>query len=216
MNEKIFAIGDIHGCLYTLMSLLNSLPITSDDIVVFLGDYVDRGPHSRKVLDFLIELKRNNPHWVFLRGNHEEVLLDYFIGKGHIIFHPYTMLQWIHDDEVVIPRCHLQFLNDLEDFYETDRYFFVHGGVDASKGLKEQTKEDLLWTYNILPGRDDQRTIVRGHQVVKEVELNYDRNFISVDTGCCFKEYGHLSAIELPSNKVYRQTRLDQDNTKDS
>lgn len=210
-TERIFAIGDIHGCLHTLIALLNGLPIGPQDKVIFLGDFVDRGPHSRKVIDYLIKLKKENPNWVMLRGNHEEVLLEYFIGRGHIIFHPYTLLQWVENDEVLIPRSHLQFLMELPDYYETNDYFFVHGGVDASKGLKEQTKDDFLWTYCILPGREDKRTIVRGHQVVNEVEINSECNYISVDTGCCFKEFGHLSAIELPSKKIYRQSRLSQD-----
>lgn len=211
MEAKIFAIGDIHGCFYTLVELLNKLPISPIDRVVFLGDYVDRGPYSRKVIDLLIQLKKDNPCWVMLKGNHEDVLLEYFLGKGHIIFHPYTLLQWVENDEIIIPRSHLQFLYQLPEYLELDKYFFVHGGIDASKEAKEQTKEDYLWTYNILPGRDDSRTIIRGHQVTEKVEFNTESNYIGLDTGCCFKEYGTLSAIELPSKKIYIQKRLIQD-----
>ena len=79
--EKIFAIGDIHGTADKLRALMEKIPIDySSDILVFIGDYIDRGPSSFEVVDYLVELKKEYPDIVFLKGNHEDMLQKYLAG----------------------------------------------------------------------------------------------------------------------------------------
>ena len=81
---KCYVIGDVHGCLPELASLVESLPLERGDTVVFLGDYIDRGPDSKGVIDYLLELrKRGEQTTVFLRGNHEDMMLSFMALSGH-------------------------------------------------------------------------------------------------------------------------------------
>jgi len=86
-NQRLFAIGDIHGCHEELKVLIEKLRIdsnlSSDDVVIFLGDYIDRGPDSKKVIDTLIKFKTSYPNTRFLKGNHEDMLLHFLGFKGH-------------------------------------------------------------------------------------------------------------------------------------
>ena len=80
--ERVFAIGDIHGCLDKLVPLMNMIKINpAQDFLVFIGDYIDRGDHSREVVDYLVDLKLRLPELIFLLGNHEQMLLEYIDGR---------------------------------------------------------------------------------------------------------------------------------------
>ena len=81
--ERVFAVGDIHGCLDKLVPLLNMIKINPGrDLLVFIGDYIDRGDHSREVVDYLVDLKLRLPESVFLLGNHEQMFLEYIDGRN--------------------------------------------------------------------------------------------------------------------------------------
>ena len=133
---KIFAIGDVHGCASELRMLLNKLPLTPDCVVVFLGDYVDRGPQSKQVIDTALELQQQCKV-IALKGNHEALFLSFlrdpsseaagmFIyNGGSATLHSYAT----PEGEYRIPRSHRDFLENLELYYETDEFFFVHAGI---------------------------------------------------------------------------------------
>src|SRR5581483_4017466 len=80
-DGRVFAIADIHGCPQELSAMLRQIDAGSSDTVIFVGDYVDRGPSARDVIDLLIEFKREHPGAIFLKGNHEDMMLD-FLGMG--------------------------------------------------------------------------------------------------------------------------------------
>lgn len=82
--SRLLAIGDIHGCHSALVQLIELIQPTGDDRVVFLGDYVDRGPHSREVLDYLLDFRQHHPSAIFLRGNHDQLMLDALAEWGHL------------------------------------------------------------------------------------------------------------------------------------
>jgi serine/threonine protein phosphatase 1 len=217
----IYAIGDIHGCLNELRKLVAELPLKPEDELVFLGDYIDRGPRSKAVLDYLIQDR--GPHWRFLRGNHEQMLLDWLQAPnplaasnwlsngGHQTLQSYIpaeKLDEVQGEEVhalfqsYLPEAHLEFLRALPLTYETPGYFFCHAGVNLDRPLNAQTAEDLLWIRRkfLEDPRPTPKLIVHGHTPIEEVDVTRDR--INLDTGCVYG--GHLTAMVLPDKKLYQ------------
>ncbi len=217
----IYAIGDIHGCLDPLRELVAQLPIKPEDELVFLGDYIDRGPDSQGVLDYLIE--EGKPNWRFLRGNHEQMLLDWLqmpnplaasnwlLNGGHQTLQSYIpreKLDEVRGEEVhalfqsYLPQSHREFLNSLPLTYETPGYFFCHAGVNLDRPLNAQTPEDLLWIRRkfLEDPRPTPKLIVHGHTPIEKVDLTRDR--INLDTGCVYG--GPLTAMALPDKKLYQ------------
>jgi serine/threonine protein phosphatase 1 len=211
----VFAVGDVHGCADELEELLASLPLNSDSVVVMLGDYIDRGPYSRRVIEILMEAQQKH-RVVTLSGNHEEMLREFLDGTNpqrvarFILNGGSSTLADFADDhgEWVIPKAHLEFLENLKLWYETDEHFFVHAGV-PDVALKEldpvRDRDELLWIRRAFIGntRKWEKRIVHGHTPVNAVEVSATR--INVDTACAYG--GFLTAIELPSHRIYSVPR---------
>ena len=195
----IYAIGDIHGCLDPLRRLMDQIHPCETDEVVFIGDYVDRGPESKGVLDYLLSLRGR---YTFLMGNHERMFLDFLQGKEQFLFlyngGEATLESYGGVGE--IPADHLAFMNRLVLCYETDDYLFVHGGIRPGIPLEQQDPKDLLWIredFYAFPGRYP-KTVVFGHTPMREILLQEDR--IGIDTACV---YGNkLTCLILPSRQV--------------
>ena len=215
---KTFAIGDIHGCAEELNDLITKLPLDDDSTIVFLGDYVDRGPNSKGVIEKIIELQ-NQYNVVTLQGNHESMMLGFledpssplaglFILNGGSA----TLASYLNkNDTYDIPKEHIDFLESLKLYHETDTHFFVHAGVPNIKLSElnhEEYRNQLLWVRGSFLNSSFQweKTIVHGHTPNKEVERTPQR--INLDTGCVFK--GYLSAIEVHSGDLY-QVRARED-----
>lgn len=211
----IFAIGDVHGCAEELVELLDRIPRDGDTTVVMLGDYIDRGPSSRRVLEILMEEKKRR-RMVTLAGNHEEMMREFLDGSdpgrvARFILNggSTTLADYADDDGAwVIPAEHARFLDELQLWHETDDYFFVHAGV-PDRSLKEldrtRDRDEMLWIRRqfITNPRKWEKRIVHGHTPVNAVELSATR--INVDTACAYG--GFLTAIELPSHRIYSVPR---------
>ena len=210
-----FAIGDVHGCADELEELLAMLPLKDDSTVITLGDYIDRGPFSRRVIDILIDWKSRH-NMVCLSGNHEEMLREFLDGSNpqrvarFILNGGSSTLADFADDhgEWVIPSSHIKFLDELQLWFETDTHFFVHAGVPdmALKDLDPvRDRDELLWIRRafISSNRKWEKRIVHGHTPVNAVEVSASR--INVDTACAYG--GFLTAIELPSHRIYSVPR---------
>ena len=211
----IFAIGDVHGCADELAELLEVLPLRDDSTIVTLGDYIDRGPNSRRVLELLMEARERH-RVVTLAGNHEEMLREFLDGSdagrvARFILNggSTTLADFANDHgEWVIPADFVRFLDDLLLWYETDDHFFVHAGV-PDRALAEidpvRDRDELLWIRRafISNPRSWEKRIVHGHTPVNAVELSATR--INVDTACAYG--GFLTAIELPSHRIYSVPR---------
>src|SRR4051794_13240305 len=156
---RTLAIGDVHGCLNQLNDLLDWVKPAPEDLVVLLGDYVDRGPDSRGVLDRLIALKKAGLKVVFLRGNHEVMMLQarrgdrgdranwLSVGGAQALasYSPSPGRSGRFED---VPREHWSFLeDDLTAYYETDRFIFVHACVERDLDLDEQPDFVLYWEF---------------------------------------------------------------------
>lgn len=212
---SVFAIGDVHGCADELEELLGMLPLDDDSTVVMLGDYIDRGPYSRRVIEILLEAKRKH-RVITLSGNHEEMLREFLDGSNpqrvaRFILNggSSTLADYANDHgEWVIPRSHIEFLEDLKLWHETDEHFFVHAGVPdmALKDLDPvRDRDEVLWIRRAFIGnpRRWEKRIVHGHTPVNAVEVSATR--INVDTACAYG--GFLTAIELPSHRIYSVPR---------
>ncbi|MCZ7626906.1 MAG: serine/threonine protein phosphatase [Candidatus Methylomirabilota bacterium] len=195
----IYVIGDIHGCLHPLRRLIAQLRPGDDDDVVFLGDYVDRGPNSRGVIDYLLTLRGR---YTFLMGNHERMFLDFLQGKERALFlyNGGTATLDSYGGLRGIPATHLAFLERLRPYHENQEYFFVHAGIRPEVPLHEQDERDLLWIrddFYAYSGRFP-KTVVFGHTPMREVLMEEDR--IGIDTACV---YGNkLTCLILPSREV--------------
>lgn len=208
--ERIYAVGDIHGCYDKLMALMDKIDIDFDtDILVFLGDYIDRGPSSFEVVEYLVALKKLFPNTVFLKGNHEEMLENYLSGIDKMTYlvngGQQTLDSYLsrprQSDDPLIPQEHLDFFNSLFLYYETENYIFVHAGLKNNVSLEEQNAEDLLWIRNkfIQTKHDFGKQIVFGHTPLPEPLLQ--PNKIGIDTGAV---YGNkLTCVRLPELVFY-------------
>ncbi len=206
----IYAIGDIHGCLFALEALLEKLPLKwGEDYLVFLGDYIDRGPDPRKVLEVVMELKESYPEKVIpLLGNHEWMFLNYLAGREKEIYllngGEVTLLQFMEGGRLCIPEAVISFLKGLPFFWETERYIFVHAGLRPGKPLAEQDPQDLLFIRGefIYSDYDWGKRVIFAHTPFARPFLA--PNKIGIDTGCVYG--GELTAVVLPEVDFYFQS----------
>ena len=201
---RIFAIGDIHGCLDRITSLLEKLPVEHErDKIVFLGDYIDRGPQSRGVLDLMTGLREQHPSsLVFLKGNHEAMFLDYLTGgpleRSFLKFGGMETLKSYHIEDLRsdIPKKHLEFLNGLDTMFVTEQYCFVHAGLKPGIPLENQVEDDILWIRFefIKSDYDWGRRVIFGHTPFDTPLI--EKNKIGIDTGAVYG--GRLTCLVLP------------------
>lgn len=209
----LIAIGDIHGCAATLDRLLERLAPTADDHLVFVGDYIDRGPDSKGVIDRLLRL-RETVRCTFLRGNHEALMLDY-LDQGNLdlwrINGGLATLDSYRDGEanIRITDEHVAFIRDTRLYLDTPDFFFVHAGIKpyltVEENLERFDEEMFMWERSHLQASRLawEKTIVCGHTPQSE-PLVRDR-LIVIDTGCVYythPRFGRLTAIRLPEREI--------------
>lgn len=209
-DPRLFAIGDIHGCLAALDRLLEEIDPQPTDLVVVLGDYVDRGPDSKGVVGRLIELG-SRTRLVGILGNHEQMMLDVVRrGEPHHAWLRYGGLQTLDSygfagDLDFLPPEHENFFDSLGDYFELDQYFFTHAAYDPHQPLDQQTPEMLRW-YSLhqgIPGPHvSGKTAVVGHTADVEGQILDAGHLLCIDTYCYGG--GWLSAIELNSRQVWQ------------
>lgn len=223
----LYAVGDIHGEREMLDDLLGKLPLDSDDAFVFMGDYIDRGPEPRGVVERLIELSKRQ-RCVFLMGNHESMFLDflgwtdlaYFGGDAFLMngggrtlaSYGYFDLDDPSPENFRLPCRHAAFFRGLALSHREGDYLFVHAGVgrdqlseaDPEFALRRASVEDLLWDRATvdLPHKLGV-TVVYGHTPASDLEVRWNLPFsIGIDTGAVYG--GHLTAIRLPDETVFQ------------
>ena len=211
IGHRLYCIGDIHGRLDLLQDVhqkiaLDALEFDGRKILVYLGDYVDRGLHSKQVIDCL--LVNNFPDFekVYLLGNHEQVLLQFLLGNDDAIAHDWfrfgglsTLISYGVNVRGIptskdlaalraeltekLPAPHLYFFEHLVLNYEIEGYYFVHAGIKPKVKLHLQRPEDMLWIREEFLNSDNfhGKVIVHGHTVTEEPEIFHNR--IGIDTG---------------------------------
>ncbi len=213
--SRLIAVGDIHGQFDMLKELMGRIDPSDKDFFVFIGDYIDRGKKSHEVVDYLINFKKEYKS-VFLRGNHEDMLLDLLGLDEEAIYGSYyernggefTALSYgdagstVADLGYLIPQEHLEFIKDTKIFFETDHYYFAHGGVMPGVPFDEQKREVLIWIryqfINYPTGLD--KIVVFGHTPQQKVLIEDDK--IGIDTGAGY--FNKLSAIDLFTKEIFQ------------
>lgn len=203
MDKTRYAIGDIHGYFKLLKGLISKLDLKADDELIFLGDYIDRGPNSKKVIDFLIKLSKSY-NCIFLRGNHESMMENALKDKRQMpiwLFNGGQSTYESYGGFEKILETHGEFFNALKPYYLTEQYLFVHAGLRPGVALKNQTENDLYWIREefILKKTTIPQKIIYGHTPVNVSSSPYDDK-IGIDTGCAYG--GKLTALKLPEEQL--------------
>jgi serine/threonine protein phosphatase 1 len=168
----IFAVGDIHGRLDLVSAALRRVRahpgFGAGSRLVFIGDYVDRGPDSRKVVELMMKGTRSSPdRWICLRGNHEQMMIDALAGEAA------AMRVWKSTGGVAtlqsyrgeVPEAHLDWLKALPRLFETEHHVFVHAGLRPGVALTEQDEAEVLWIREpfLRAGDGFEKHVVHGH-----------------------------------------------------
>jgi serine/threonine protein phosphatase 1 len=208
-GRRIYAVGDVHGRADLLFDLftridddLKARP-TADSVQVFLGDYIDRGPYSRQVIDLLIARQRRRDV-LFLKGNHEYCALQFLsdptvlsewqnIGGLNTLLSYGVMPTRRNDSESLqkvstalrqaMPDSHRRFIEDLALSFACGDFFFVHAGVRPGIPLRRQSQQDMLWIRDdfLLHEEDFGMVVVHGHTPIYKPDIRSNR--INIDTG---------------------------------
>ena len=228
-----YAISDIHGCARTLRALLDQIGPTRDDELYFLGDYIDRGPDSKGVIDTLLEL-RDHGHAVHcLMGNHELMMLevakeeededaafatDNWLANGGIT----TLQSYANGPDINFPDRHMLFLDELKFHFELPGYLLVHAGLNFLAADPLQDVHHLLWIRRWYNDIDrawlGERVVVHGHTPVPRSSIEASLRkldtvpAINIDCGCVydFVGMGFLCALDLDSRKLFFQRNVDR------
>lgn len=205
-NGRLLAVGDIHGCLAQLCSLLDQVAPTGHDQLVFLGDYIDRGPDSAGVVETLLALRARLPRTVFLRGNHEQMLLDVLAGGDPATFllngGEQTIASYRNRGGWPPPAAHRDFYHNLTYSFETEQFIFVHAGLRPGIPLARQNPADLLWIRQAFLRSDEDwgKAVVFGHTPRATALVSKTR--IGLDTGCVYG--GQLTCCEVLSGRCWQ------------
>ncbi|EFK10129.1 Ser/Thr phosphatase family protein [delta proteobacterium NaphS2] len=212
--NKTFIIGDIHGQLGMLENLMAKIPWRpGKDALIFLGDYVDRGPDAKGVVDYLLSLTTTYSNIHCILGNHEGMLLDYLAGINKKLYLANgggpTLRTYQHHGtphgtqfrDVEIPEAHLAFYNSLEHLVALDGYYLVHAGFRPGISMTMQTRTDMLWIREpfISSDYDFGKKVVFGHTPFEEPLVM--KNKIGIDTGAAYGR--RLCCLELPAERFY-------------
>jgi serine/threonine protein phosphatase 1 len=226
VGRRIYVVGDIHGRADLLSELFiridDDLKVqpTTDSIQVFLGDYIDRGPNSRQVIDLLIARRRRH-NVLFLKGNHEDCALRILsdptalsewqsIGGVHTLL-SYGVMPTRGDDpesqhkvstalRLAMPDSHRRFIGGLALSFTCGDFFFVHAGVRPGIPLQRQSQRDLLWIRDdfLLHEEDFGMIVVHGHTPNYKPDIRPNR--INIDTGAYAT--GQLTCLVLEGDSM--------------
>ena len=235
---KKWVIPDIHGCAVTLKTLFEDhIKPAADDTIYFLGDYIDRGPDSKGVMDFIMELQRGQAKVIPLLGNHEEYMLKTFHADRERspflgmktktgIQKAWEMnggaetlkslgIKWPSE----IPEKYIEWVKTLPHYLEVDRFLLVHAGFNFEADDPFSDRHAMLWTkdYEIKPEKINFKTIVHGHvpvplEFIDRTIKSSEQPFIDLDNGVYLTRldgFGNLVGLELTEMKYVAQPTLD-------
>ncbi len=226
IGTRVYAVGDIHGRLDLLDAIHRRIladceqGVPSRQVVVYVGDYVDRGPESLEVIDRLLEQPLAGFEAVHLKGNHEDLMLE-FLEKGTrgevwmrngadktLESYGLEVPLWAQPDLVQmqlelserLPAAHLRFLHDLRLTHREGDYLFVHAGVRPGVALDQQADEDVIWIRDLFLNSeaDFGARVVHGHTIAPDPV--FKRNRIGIDTGAY--RTNRLSCVVLEGDTV--------------
>jgi len=233
-----WVIPDIHGCVNTLKALVEDMIKPSKhDWLYFLGDYIDRGPDSKGVIDYLMYLQKEDYNIRTLMGNHEDYLVKAYeeefnlkkvLGfkqknrkKKEWLFHggKQTMESFNTHDLKQIPSEYIEWMRHLEYYIELDEFILVHAGLNFKSENPFTDTNSMLWIreFEVAPKKINNKTVVHGHVPVslEFIDINVKNpsyKFIDLDNGCYMTKregFGNLLALELNTRELKVQYNLD-------
>ncbi|MCX7744131.1 MAG: serine/threonine protein phosphatase [Flavobacteriales bacterium] len=234
-----WAIGDIHGCYNTLRELIEKkLCPSTDDTLIFLGDYIDRGPSSRQVIDYICYLEQLGIQTICLQGNHEELLLknyewekkppkSLFLKKQNPFAHTWyaaganeTLASFGVQRVTDIPEKYIQWLNQTRLFVEEDKFLLVHAGFNFNYNNIFDDTASMKWIRQFEPDlkKTGGKRIIHGHvpvplEVIRHCIETPELGFIDIDNGCVYKGregMGNLIAINLETLEIKVQANIEK------
>lgn len=194
--SRYIVISDIHGELGKLENVLSKVDIKSDDIFIFMGDYIDRGPDSKGVINRIIKLSESN-ECVYLMGSHEYAYLHRNDKYYNYLFWTYGGKETVKSYGNVenIEKVHGWFFSNLKFYHMTDKYLFVHAGINPEISLENQSEVDLVYIRGrfIYSKHNLPQKIIFGHTDFEQPYISDDK--IGIDTGCGKYKNAHLTAL---------------------
>lgn len=228
-----WVIPDIHGCINTLTQLVeNNIRLTKEDSIFFLGDYIDRGPDGKGVIDYLIDLKEKGYDVNYLIGNHEDYCINaYQKDQGRILFKSSIQKEWENHGAKAtlasfgvkhvrdIDKKYIDFMRNGKFFIELKEYILVHAGMNFHITNPFEDTKSMLWArdFKVDPIKIGGKKIIHGHIPVEysmiDLFVNSEGyNFIALDNGVYYQNkagFGNLMALELNSKELIAQPNID-------
>jgi serine/threonine protein phosphatase 1 len=204
---RTLAIGDIHGCLNALEALAEFVDFSPEDTIITLGDYIDRGPDSKGVIDFLLKLRKTHS-LITLKGNHEsmmqdailhyEDLMNWLLNGGMETLNSFGALEFEH-----IASRYWEFFDSCENYHETKEHIFVHAGLLPELPLNEQAEETMLWLrFNETEPHSSGKRFICGHTPQHPRKPAVRDHAICIDTGAC--NGGWLTCLDVNSGNYWQ------------
>lgn len=201
---RYIAITDIHGEYEKLENVLSKIEMRNDDIFVFMGDYIDRGSKSKEVIERIIEIGKTHK-CICLMGSHEYAYLHARMGDEY-----YKYLFWNYGGPATVKsygsfeniyKVHGDFLENLKFYYLTDKYMFVHAGINPNYSLEEQDETDFVYIRSAFYNSKHKlkQKIIFGHTEFDKPLIQDDK--ICIDLGCGKYKNAHLCALILEDGR---------------
>lgn len=217
-----FAISDIHGCAATFKKLLDRISFSKEDILYLLGDYIDRGPDSKGVIDHIWYLLEEGYQVHCLRGNHEQMLLDNLkndsLNAGE---HRETLQSFQEILGTNALESYFLWMKALPYYFTTEDFILVHAGLNFGAENPLEDKREMIWIRYWYDDIDPQwlgdRIIVHGHSPTKQLDIKrsieelIDIPAVNIDAGCVFESFGlgHLCAFNLDTKALTFEANVD-------
>lgn len=223
MENRQIAISDIHGCLKTFRYLLEEkVQFNKTDSLYLLGDYIDRGPESKGVIDYILKLQNDGFDVHCLMGNHEKMLLDALKYESKISLYlrnggRQTLISYNATLEELANHPHIKFYENLEYYIELNDYYLVHAGFEFRDWKTFSNTKAMLWIRNwyhwIDRTRLNGKIIVHGHtpqrvEIIKSMKKEMSiTQCMNIDAGCFC--YDKMCALDLTNRELHFVNRLD-------
>jgi serine/threonine protein phosphatase 1 len=222
-----YVISDIHGCCKTLKALLEEIQLSTQDKLYLLGDYIDRGPDSKGVIDHLIFLQENGYQVFPLKGNHEEMMVKAISEE------PYYEESWrMNGGDATLksfgiaqlrdmPVSYRSFCSSLVHYIELEKYILVHAGLNFEREDVFEDDYAMLWLrhYQVRPEKIKNKIIVHGHTptpkeaIERSIEQATTTHRIFLDNGCVYgsskPDMGTLCCLRLEDRKLFSYAKID-------